>query len=257
MNATATITGIQLSASNLPLPDVSTWFAWYYERNLDFSADANTASEGAELLSSAEGIDAIGTAIYALNGIEISSEFGSVFGLGNAELSIDGVSVFAELQTITASSAAIVQIDGLFLQSIAESITSLGNAKISVSGQRIDSSLGEIFAQGVSDALVSISGVQLSINQGNVFASALNPDVVKVSASSGRYSADTFKSAIIAVRGVTVKIEPSNLNALGVISVNGSVSLQNVGLYSQAQTITSEGVLSISEEELVTFLMAA
>jgi hypothetical protein len=213
MNATVTITGLQLSASNLPLPNVSTWFAWYYERNLDYSADANVICSDIVATSQIDSIEAIGNGLYALNGIEISSEFGSVSSTG------DGTGQTSSVQ--------------------------------------IESQIAEITASESLNAQVSLDGVQLAVQFGSVLANVLNPDILKSSAVIRRYSADTFKSARIAVSGITVKIESSNLNALGVISVNGSVSLQNVGLYSQAQTITSEGVLSISEEELVTFLMAA
>jgi hypothetical protein len=46
------------------------------------------------------------------------------------------------------------------------------------------------------------------------------------------------------------------VSALGVISISGTAVLQNVGLYSEVQTVSAEGILSISEDELILLLAA-
>lgn len=213
MNATITLTGIQLTASNLPLPDIATWFAWFYERNLDFSAEGNTESGHIVATASAEEITGEGSAFVATNSSEISSEFGSISGLGGAESSIAGI----ELQSVA----------------------------------------GDVTASEAVNGDISLSGIELSITQGNVSASAVSAEILQLSGNPRRYSANQFKNAKIALDGIRAKITSSKLNALGVVSINGSVSLQSVGTYLEVPTISAEGILSISDEEIALLLMAA
>jgi hypothetical protein len=215
MNATITLTGIQLTASNLPLPDIATWFAWFYERNLDFSAEGNTESGHIVATSYAEEITGEGSAFVATNSSEISSEFGSISGLGG------GVHL----------------IDGLELQSVA----------------------GEVTASESVNADISVSGVELTVTQGNVIATATSApaeEILQLSGNPKRYSANQFKYASVKINGIASKITIGNAKALGTVSISATANVQSVGTYLEVPTISAEGILSITEDELV-FLMAA
>jgi hypothetical protein len=214
MNATITLTGIQVTASNLPLPDASTWFDWYYERNLDFAASANTECSAIVTTSEAESISGTGDAFLDLIGNELNS--------------------------------AIAEIDAL------------GDSNQALSGQELALELGEVSATAVTpvDASVQITGVALVSAVGNVSASAISAEILQLSGNPRRYSAAQFKNNVVKIQGIDAKITTGRVSALGVISISGTAVLQNVGLYSEVQTVSAEGILSISEDELILLLAA-
>jgi hypothetical protein len=214
MNATITLTGIQVTASNLPLPDASTWFDWYYERNLDFAASANTECSAIVTTSEAESISGTGDAFLDLIGNELNS--------------------------------AIAEIDAL------------GDSNQALSGQELALELGEVSATAVTpvDASVQITGVALVSAVGNVSANAISAEILQLSGNPRRYSAAQFKNNVVKIAGINAKISTGRVSALGVISISGTAVLQNVGLYSEVQTVSAEGILSISEDELILLLAA-
>ena len=214
MNATITLSGIELTASNLPLPDASTWFDWYYERNLDFAASANTECSAIVTTSEAESISGTGDALSELIGNELNS--------------------------------AISEIDAL----------ADGNQLLV--GQDLTVAFGEVIATAVTpvDASVEITGVALVSAVGNVSASAISAEILQLSGNPRRYSATQFKNNVVKIQGIDAKITTGRVSALGVISISGTAVLQNVGLYSEVQTVSAEGILSISEDELILLLAA-
>ena len=214
MNATITLTGIQVTASNLPLPDASTWFDWYYERNLDFAASANTECSAIVTTSEAESISGTGDAFLELIGNELNSEISEIDALADGNQSLVGQDLTAELGEIIVS------------------VTSQINAS------------------------VEITGVALVSAVGNVSASAISSEILQLSGNPRRYSATQFKNNVVKIQGIDAKITTGRVSALGVISISGTAVLQNVGLYSEVQTVSAEGILSISEDELILLLAA-
>lgn len=214
MNATITLSGIELTASNLPLPDVSTWFDWYYERNLDFAASANTECSAIVTTSEAESISGTGNALSELIGNELNS--------------------------------AISEIDAI------------ADGNQSLVGQDLTVAFGEVIATAVTpvDASVEITGVALVSAVGNVSASAISAEILQLSGNPRRYSAAQFKNNVVKIQGIDAKITTGRVSALGVISISGTAVLQNVGLYSEVQTVSAKGILSISEDELILLLAA-
>jgi hypothetical protein len=196
------------------LPDASTWFDWYYERNLDFSAAAQIESGGLETTASIEAIEAAGDALSELIGNELNS--------------------------------AISEIDAL----------ADGNQLLV--GQDLTVAFGEVIATAVTpvDASVQITGVALVSAVGNVSASAISAEILQLSGNPRRYSAAQFKNNVVKIAGIDAKITTGRVSALGVISISGTAVLQNVGLYSEVQTVLAEGILSISEDELILLLAA-
>ena len=214
MNATVTLSGIQLSASNLPLPDVSTWFDWFYERNLDYSADGNIVCSQIVATSLIESISGTGDAFLGLVGNELNS-------------------VIAEIDALADSNQAL-------------------------SGQELALELGEVSATAVTpiDVSVNLIGIELLSAIGNVSVKVLNDDILQLSGNPRRYSAAQFKNNVVKIAGINAKISTGRVSALGVISISGTAVLQNVGLYSEVQTVSAEGILSISEDELILLLAA-
>lgn len=214
MNATITLTGIQVTASNLPLLDASTWFDWYYERNLDFSAGAQTQTDGLQSDALIETIEAAGDGLSELVGNELNSSI--------------------------------------------EPIDALADGNHSLVGQDLTVAVGEVSATAVTpvDVSVEITGVALVSAVGNVSTSAINAEILQLSGNPRRYSVTQFKNNVVKIQGINAKITTGRVSALGVISISGTAVLQNVGLYSEVQTVSAEGILSISEDELILLLAA-
>lgn len=203
MNATITLTGIQVTASNVPLPDSSTWFDWYYERNLDFSALGNTECSA----------------------VVTTSEVETISGTGDANAVCSNLS--------TTASNLLLPDDSAWFDFYYE--------------RNLDFS---------ATAQVEITGVALVSSVGNVSTNAISAEILHLSGNPRRYSATQFKNNVVKIEGIDAKITTGRVSALGVISISGTAVLQNVGLYSEVQTVSADGILSISEDELI-LLMAA
>ena len=203
MNATITLTGIQVTASNVPLPDSSTWFDWYYERNLDFSALGNTECSA----------------------VVSTSEVETISGTGDANAVCSNVSTTASNLLLPDNSAWF---DFYYERNLDFSAT----------------------------AQVEITGVALVSAVGIVSTNAISAEILHLSGNPRRYSATQFKNNVVKIEGIDAKITTGRMSALGVISISGTAVLQNVGLYSEVQTVSAEGILSISEDELILLLAA-
>jgi hypothetical protein len=167
MNATVTVTGIELSASNLPLPDVSTWFAWFYERNLDTEAGASVECSDIVATSSAEEISGTGDGLTEVNSAEIGSEFGSISSTGDAQAEINGLEIESEFGNVTAfeSLNASVTVSGLEIVSILGDInTSVLNPDII----QVSGGSGRYSPQAFKNGFVKIAGVRTKITLGDV-----------------------------------------------------------------------------------------
>jgi uncharacterized membrane-anchored protein len=177
-----------------------------------------------------------GSAESQLDGNSLDLAIGDVFGLGQAQ-----------------ASAESIQLDTQFFE-----VFGIGNAKSELSGIIIELTIGEVTATaGTSvDANVEITGVLLGSAVGNVSASAISAEILQLSGNPRRYSATQFKNNVVKIQGIGAKITTGRVSALGVISISGTAVLQNVKLYSEVQTVSAEGILSISEDELILLLAA-
>jgi len=212
MNATVSLTGIQLSASNLPLPDVSSWFAWYYERYLDFAAGASVESGDIVATTDTQEISATGEAQSLITGVSVDSEASEVNGLGSAETLVDGVQIESEAAEVTAS----------------ESL----------------------------NASVTLIGLELLASAASVTVSVLSPEIIKVSGGGGQYIKPQYTDAIAKITGISTKIVSGNVKAFGVVSISASANASGIGINSSVPAISAEGILSISDEELMLLLAA-
>jgi hypothetical protein len=256
MNATVTVTGIELSASNLPLPDTSSWFDWYYERNLDTSAGALTESGALQLDADNEPISATGFAEVQTGGIELSADAGEVLTSGNANKALDGFVATSSAEEISGTGGAVASVNSAELGSEFGTVSVTGDAQSEVNGLELESETGTVIGVGQFDGLVSLSGVELVSSLGDINTSVLNPDIIQVSGGSGRYSPQAFKNGFVKVAGVRTKITLGDVKSFGVVSIAARVNVQSVEMDLQAQTIAAEGILSIGDEELMLLLAA-
>ena len=214
MNATIAITGIELTASNLSLPESSAWFDWYYERDLQ----------------------ATGTAVQLVDGVEAGADEGAVVVSGTALHLVSGQEANLVIGEVNASGAGLTQVDGLEAQT----------------------SIGEVSATAVTpvDATTVIEGITLNSALSSISANAVSAEILRL---SGNPIGTSFQviDGFAKTKAIEAKITIGKVNAFGLIVINGGAVLQSVSAVAQVPNLQANGVLGISEEELVLFLMAA
>ena len=264
-NATVSIAGIQATSS--------------FESVSAFGS-AEIFAESIELDTQISEVSSGGDAQFELDGNNLELTIGNVFGLGSAQASTESIQLDTLVSEVSGSGSAESQLDGNSLdlaigdvfglgqaQASAESIQldtqfsevfGIGDAKSELSGIIIELTIGEVTATAATsvDASVEITGVLLGSAVGNVSASAISSEILQLSGNPRRYSATQFQNNVVKIAGIGAKITTGTVSALGVISISGTAVLQNVGLYSEVQTVSAEGILSISEDELILLLAA-
>jgi len=100
-----------------------------------------------------------------------------------------------------------------------------------------------------------LEGVHAS---GDTYKIALFTDVATLGASTTTYAAtNQVIDGFAKTKAIEAKITIGKVNAFGLIVINGGAVLQSVSAVAQVPNLQANGVLGISEEELVLFLMAA
>lgn len=214
MNATVTLTGIQITTTNLGLPESPDWYAWYNERDLQASGNASSLLE----------IDTID--LY----------FGTLSQSGEANYTLAGTSNEIITADILALASANKSIDGIESEIIA----------------------GEVSASAITPVSQTfvLDGISVNTALGNVKATEQSAEILRLSGNPRRYSVQ-IKNANLNLRSIQAKIEASTLNAFGTTVISANIGLMPIDMSVNEGQLTADGVLDISEEELVLFLMAA
>lgn len=214
MNATVTLIGIQITATNLGLPESPDWYAWYNERDTQSTGSALTIAES----------------------LENQSEFGTILQLGTANYALFGVN--GEI--------------------IPANLASFGSANTQFEGLESEISAGEVTTNVVTPVSVTteLTGITLNSAFGTVRATEQSAEIMRLSGNPRRYSVQ-IENANLNLRGIQAKIEPSGLKAFGTTVISAAVRLTAQNMSVNDGAVTADGVLDISEEELVLFLMAA
>lgn len=172
---------------------------------------------------------------------------------------LTGQSSNAAYGEITESGAGIYGISGI------DSISSLGLAVISgtenvsviVNGVSAESAYGAIVATGEVplDAQISIVGITASSSLSSVSVNVLNPETWS-SGQINRYPANAFKNSSIQIDGLNTYTSIGDISATGSIHINATAIIDNVVSFAQVESISADGILSISEDELIMLLAA-
>lgn len=177
---------------------------------------------------------------------------------GGANSTLNGIKINTELGAVATSGTAFVATNGLQSTASASSLEASGNSLVAITGIGAQSSLGEVTASVVVPVSVSvfITGISLTSALGAVKPKAVNAQVV---GSSGKPASikTQIQNAKLNIRGIGTTILASDINAVGTINISGVVSISADKLVAQSQSITAVGILDISDEELITLLMAA
>lgn len=191
---------------------------------------------GQEMQSFSAEISANGSANQVINGQDLSANQGEIKLLTNSKIVINGLNLTSQLGSIgvEASSNAIVVLSGTQLISI------LGDVTVKVNE--------------VINASVNLTGLQVKTIASSVYAQGENPNLF-VGSGYGVYN-NLSKDARISLIGVIAKSEINKVLALGEIVNNARVSINPVLVFSENEPVSANGVLDISEEELLLLLVA-
>lgn len=258
MNATVTLTGIQITATNLGLPESPDWYAWYNERDTQSTgsaltiaeslenqsefgailqyADANTETSNADGVFEIEALDAAGSAITTAETLSDTASIGTISQFGTANFTLSGVNGEIITANLASFGFANTQIEGLESEIIAGEVTTSVITPVS--------------------ATVELVGIGLNFALGTVRATEQSAEIMRLSGNPRRYSVQ-IENANLNLRGIQAKIEPSGLKAFGTTVISAAVRLTAQNMSVNDGAVTADGVLDISEEELVLFLMAA
>lgn len=176
---------------------------------------------------------------------------------GNLRISSsDWHEFFYEQQLIVDTSAtALKTIEGQSSTSALGEITKSGAGFAEITGVEVIASLGTAIFSGTENVSVLISGQEMTIAPASISAGVENP-VVWSSGKLMRYPANAFKYANVTLLPVQSYSSIGDVYASGttVVSVNATVS--GIELFTDAGQVLADGVLSISDEELIVLLAA-
>ena len=125
------------------------------------------------------------------------------------------------------------------------------------SGIELFTEYGEVVASANNsqDASVSIIGAQLDAEFSNVYVDVVNPQTWS-SGQIKRYPASAFKNSSIKLSGIVAQSSQNDISASGTVQIDATISVNNVVSFSQVANINANGILSISDDEII-LLMAA
>jgi len=177
---------------------------------------------------------------------------------GDANSTLNGTEISTESGAVATSGTAFVATNGLQSTASASTLEANGDSLVAVTGIDSQSSLGEVVATAVDPVSVSVSVTGLSLTSAlvTVRAQVVNDQVVGSSGRPASYNV-TIQNAKLNIQGIGTTISTSDINAVGTINISRVVSISTARLVAQPQAISAVGILDISDEELITLLMAA
>jgi len=195
----------------------SDWYAFYFENQRIVDSNA--------------------TALQAITGQSSSSAYGEITESGNSLFEITGQEANISLgnSVISGTENCSVVIGGIDIVSSYEPPLATGEVPISVE--------------------ISISGISATADVSPISVQVDNPEVWS-SGKIQRYPANAFKNSSVKLSEIVSYIEQNDVIAFGTVQINATIALDNVVSFTQVANINADGILSISDDELI-LLMAA
>lgn len=220
--------------------------------------DANIISESIEINSFAESITAGTGADELITGQEAQAQIQDISASGFASIIVDGLATLSELGTIVSTADSNTTAESVDATSAFGELNYFADANTSASGLELTSAFGIVTATSESstNAITVVQGLELQSYVSSVTANGKKEEIISGISRPKRYPASQFKNNTVKISGISTKITVSRVSALGIISISGTAMVQDVGLYSEVQTVSAEGILSISEDELILLLAA-
>lgn len=232
------------NAGNLIIPE-SDWHSFYYEQTSGIELESQAGVLG--ILEPAwydfyyeqqQVVYATGSSLYSVEGQELTSEIGETDQTGTAYSQLTGILAAASLGTVV--------------------ISGTENVSVIVSGIELSASVGEISAHGqtIVNAEILLLGVYAEANISQISATADNPVTWSSSGQIRRYPSNQFVSATAKIGGASAEFAIGDIQTYATTSINATITLDNVVSFTQMANINADGILSISDDELI-LLMAA
>lgn len=180
-----------------------------------------------------------------------------VASAGNFRISSsDWHEFFYDQQLIVDSNATANQVIGGQSAEISQStINESGESNSQIFGIGLIASLGNAVFSGTENVSVLISGVDSISSVGNVSASQVSEQVWS-SGKIQRYPANAFKYANIVLPSIQSELTVSDVNASGTKVISVGISISGFQLITNVNNVEADGIISISDEELIVLLAA-
>ena len=203
MNATVTISGIQVTATNLGLPESSDWYAWYEERDLQ----------------------ATGGATSVLSGEQVTGQTSQISVIGDANVSVIGQSALSEAQESVATGGANEQLSAISGELSVGEVSATAVTPVSVttvlSGITATSSVFRLKANAVNDEVLRLSGnprrYSVQIENANL---NLRGIAAKMSTSGLNADGTTVISNVVSLNVISATSNVANIQADGILDIS-------------------------------------
>jgi hypothetical protein len=180
-------------------------------------------------------VDSSATANKSLSGIESIATNSEILFSGGATNELTGIEATSQLGTSV--------------------ISGTENVSVVISGIDIVSSLGDAIGQVSINVETSVTGIEATASVGSVTATQESAETWS-SGQIKRYPANAFKNSSVKLSGIVAQSSQNDISALGTVKIDATVALNNVVSFSQVANINADGILSISDDEII-LLMAA
>ena len=236
INATATVTGAESESFTFLYPASPEWHAWFFDDRI---------------------LTGTGSANYSITGQESNTQIEEITAEGQSQIdanaSITGLELESSFESITAESSSIKTIEGSEATSEIGIIEEIGQANLLLNGQELSSATGTITANADGSVSVLITGISLTSQTGNVSASGTG----EMQMVPGRVSYQLPKlNAQTRINGLILQTEVADLLASGTIIINNTAKIMSIEAHLQARMIQADGILDISDDELLLLIAA-
>ena len=256
-NATIAVEGLEARAFLLLPPPEAAWFSWFFDERVAIAGGgATTALSSGDLLADLGVLGATGNALFVLNGQTTQSAFGSLQTAANANQQIFGVEALTSFEPINATGVAFVALTGQQSEGSLTEPVALGDGLTQVAGLEAQTKLGEVQAGSSINATTTVAGLTLNAQLGQVTAQTVSPETIVGGSWHKRYPTSIEKSAVAKISGLASIIEAGNIRALGEIQVSAVANLQPLRVVTELQPTQANGVLGLSDEEILVLLAA-
>jgi hypothetical protein len=279
-SATAEISGIELLADNLLAQPKPEWYSWYFdERLLSVLTNAEIQLNGQYAITGFSEVDAFGeqSVSIQINGLIENSSINSIFASGTSFVNIEGISKqssFGSISVTVDDSQSISGVVSLFDFSKPNAITDSfaninsvnaaivissvdinANCNIGILGQQETTNFAQVTASNAKNVEIELDGVEVQTQTSEISVSIENPEIWS-SGKIQRYPANAFKNSSVKLSGIVAQSSQNDISASGTVQIDATVALNNVVSFSQVANINADGILSISDDEII-LLMAA
>lgn len=193
-----------------------------------------------------------------VNGIEAVGLAGQITATAEAYFEQSGISAETDNAQISSLADSNININGNELNALFDAILVTADSVSVVSGSQITAELGYVTASEVIqiNATAEVNGVFANASVGLISATTENPEAWQSSGQIKRYPANHIVNATAKITGIVANSVQSDVFVSGTVQINATITLDNVVSFTQVANINADGILSISDEELI-LLMAA